>query len=121
MSARAMTSWRVEPAWAVSCVLEDVTVLPLYITVTMTGNAGDGAEVPCINVSVDLQLTGLAGETKEATEEVVAPSPVSTTCKSSVPALVHWEVLSLFQCDFQFQLEVQRISQQEPTIKTVRS
>lgn len=56
-----MTSWRVEPAWAVSCVLEDVTVLPLYITVTMTGNAGDGAEVPCINVSVDLQLTGSRG------------------------------------------------------------
>lgn len=43
------------------CVLENVTVLPSYVTVTVTGSAGGGTEVPCSDSSVDLQLVGGRG------------------------------------------------------------
>ncbi|XP_060230804.1 interleukin-3 receptor subunit alpha isoform X2 [Meriones unguiculatus] len=89
------------------CVLENVTVLPSYITVTVTGSAGGGTEVPCSDSSVDLQLV-----------EVVAPPNVSATCNGSVSAFVHWEVQSVFHRNFEFQLEMRRNSQLEPEIET---
>ncbi|XP_055461190.1 interleukin-3 receptor subunit alpha isoform X2 [Psammomys obesus] len=90
------------------CALENVTVLPPYITVTVTGSAGGGTEVPCSDSSVDLQLV-----------EVVAPPNVSATCNGSVSAFVHWEVQSLFHNDFKFQVEIRRNSQPEPEIETM--
>ncbi|XP_076797832.1 interleukin-3 receptor subunit alpha-like isoform X3 [Arvicanthis niloticus] len=83
------------------CVLDNVPVLGSLMVVTVKGNSSAGP-VSCTDAAFDLQFV-----------EILTPPTLKAACNSS-KAHVSWEMNSRFSKNFEYMLQINQSSQQEP-------